>query len=128
DVLRPLVRGERALRGECGQRRVLRPAEGDEERVALCADPFAARLLEGRAQESVVIPEDVAPAVAEGPGEVRRALDVADQEGEGAARRRRHRSTKISTPGARAKGQATGSVAWSRKPPSGRGPAWSSPP
>ena len=91
-AVRPFVRGERALRGERGQHRVLRPAEGDEETVALRADALAARRLERAAQQPVVVRQHVPPPIPDAARELRRPLDIAEEKREGAARRRRHRS------------------------------------
>jgi hypothetical protein len=98
-ALGPLVTGERALHGERGQGRVLRPPEHDEERVPVRPDPLSACRLERRAQQPVMVAEDVAPAVPEAAGKERRALDIAEEKGERPARLRRHRPTKPYTCG-----------------------------
>ena len=83
-LLRPLMLGERDLRGGTGLDRCAGAAEDDEERVALGVDLDAAALGEGRPQELVMGREHVAVAVAakllEQAG---RALDVREQEGHG---------------------------------------------
>ena len=56
----------------------------DEERVTFGAELGSAVRREGRAQETVVFGEEVGPALVEPLGEDRRALDVREQEGDGA--------------------------------------------
>ena len=112
-AVRPFVRGERALRGERGAHRVLRPAEGDEEPVSLRPDALAARLLEGAAQQPVVVREHVAPPIPDSARELRRALDIAEEKREGAARRVDTRPEDCHARRLRGS-QVTGSVAWSR--------------
>ena len=63
-LVRPLMLGERDLRGGAGLDRRAGAAEDDEERVALRVDLDAAALGEGRAQELVMRREHVAVAVA----------------------------------------------------------------
>ena len=83
-LLRPLMLGERDLRGGTGLDRCAGAAEDDEERVALGVDLDTAALGKGRPQELVMGREHVAVAVAakllEQAG---RALDVREQEGHG---------------------------------------------
>ena len=88
---RPCLFGQRALCSDGCLDGVLRAAERDEERVALRVDLLAARLLEGPAQEPAVRREHVAVGVAQLPEEDRRALDVGEQKGHGAARPLVHR-------------------------------------
>jgi hypothetical protein len=84
-TLRPLVRGERPLRGGGGAERVTGAPERDEEGVALGPHLLAAVLGEGGAHERPVIGEQLRIAVAQPPQQPRRALDVAEEEGEGPA-------------------------------------------
>ncbi len=95
DAVRPLVAVERLLPCEGRGDGVLRPPEGNEERVSLGADAFPARLLEDAAQDPVMLGEHVAVLLAELADERRRAFDVCEQERVGA-------------------GHATGSLARSR--------------
>ena len=95
DSVRPVVARERLLRGERGERSVLRASEGDEERVALRADAFAAGVLEDGAQHAVMLGEHVSVLVSQLPDERGRAFDVGEEEGVGP-------------------GQASGSLACSR--------------
>ena len=89
-ALVPRVFGQRALPGQGGVDRVLRPAERNEERVALRPDPLAAGLLEGRSKQTVMIREHLDPPVTQTARKHRRALDVAKEEGECSAGRFRH--------------------------------------
>ena len=74
------MRGEGALCRYGGRHRVGRPAEGDEERVALrIHDPAAVRVHRG-AQQSVVLGEHVGVTVAELLKQPGGALDVGEQE------------------------------------------------
>ena len=63
-----------------------RPREHGEERVALAVHLAPARCGEGLAHDPVVLREDAAPPVAELLQQPRRALDVGEEEGDGAAR------------------------------------------
>ena len=115
DSLGPPLRGECALRRHGGLDRLLRPVEGDEERVAVGVEFSSTRLRPGRAQQLLVLPHDLPVAVPKPAQERSGALDVGEEEGDGRGGGLVHR-------------HATGSLARSRKPPSGRGPASSSPP
>ena len=109
DPVGPVVPGERLLRGQRRERGVLGAPEGDEERIALRADALAAGVLEDGAQHTVVLGEHVSVLVPQLPDQRGRAFDIGEEEGVGP-------------------GQASGSLACNRYPPSGRGPASSSPP
>ena len=88
DAIGPGLAVERALTGDGGGQGGGRPPERDEERIALGALLDPAVRLPRRAQEHPVALEDL--AVALGPErllELRRAFDIAEQEGDGAARR-----------------------------------------
>jgi len=81
---------------ECGLRltgryeRVSRPREGDEEGVALSVDLDAAAPLERLAQRPSVIGERIRVGVAQLVEQLRRALDVGEEEGDGARRELTH--------------------------------------
>jgi hypothetical protein len=83
DALRPGMSCERALRfGDClgCPARVL---EDDEELVAAMVDNLSGVALNGRSKEPPVISEDERIAVAEGSDELRRALDIGEDECDG---------------------------------------------
>src|SRR5262249_34771166 len=84
-VIRPLVLGECALRICCGQRRVARPPEYVEERVALGVDLVAVVSLEGLADDLPVPRPHLGPAVLEVPDESGRTFDVGEYKGDRAA-------------------------------------------
>jgi hypothetical protein len=84
-LVRPRMRRERALRLRRGSRRGAGGGERDEERVTLGAEFGSVMRRERRAQETVVLGEEVGPVLVEPLGEDRRALDVREQEGDGAA-------------------------------------------
>ena len=92
--LRPRVRRVRALRLDRGRDRVARAREGEEERVALRVDLDAAAVAERLAHEPPVVGEHVAVPVAEPLHQRGGALDVAEDEGDGAGRERRHRPAR----------------------------------
>src|SRR5712691_9563917 len=69
---------------------VLRATEDHEEGVALGIDLLAVVLREGGTQESSVIGQNSAVPVAQPPEEPRRSLDVAEEEGNGSARKLGH--------------------------------------
>jgi hypothetical protein len=64
-VVRPLVRRERALRGDGGRDGVARPGEREEERVSLRVDLLAVLGLSRLAQDPALVAENVSVAVAE---------------------------------------------------------------
>ena len=112
---------ERALRRLGRRERVRRPREGDEERVALGVDLDARRGAERLAQHAPVLAEHVRVAVAELVQQPRRALDVGEEERDGAARERRtscdqDRASRrlVTTP--RASGRCRREIAWLRRP------------
>jgi hypothetical protein len=85
DSLGPGVRSKRALGGRRRVDSILRPAKGDEERVTLAVDLLATVRGEGGAQELLVIGEHLPVTLAQPLEQPRRALDVREQEGDGAA-------------------------------------------
>jgi hypothetical protein len=97
DPLVPRVRGKRTLPRDRGRDRVLGPAEDDKECVALSPNAMPACVFEGGAQEAMVIREHADPPVAEPTREHRRALDVAQEEGECSAGRFHHVGPKRAT-------------------------------
>jgi hypothetical protein len=82
----PRMSGERPLRGGGGCDDVARRPEGDEERVPLGAHLPPSGLLERRAEETVMIREDVAVAPAQLLEQAGGALDVGEEKADGAAR------------------------------------------
>jgi hypothetical protein len=91
DALQPPPRRERPLRADRRGDRVARAGEGDEERVVLGVDLAAVVLDERRAQQALILANDIGPAVAQPRQQPRRALDVAEQERHGPARKLRHK-------------------------------------
>ena len=89
-AVRPVVRGVGALHLDGRLDRVAGAREGEEERVALRVDLDAAALGERVAHQPAVVGEDAVVALAELLQQRRRALDVAEDEGDGAARERGH--------------------------------------
>ena len=78
DALGPVVRGQRALRRDRRVDGVPRPAERDEERVAVGVELAARRRRPGAAEQALVIAEHGAVARRRSRrSERRRALDVA---------------------------------------------------
>ena len=90
-AVRPLLRHQAPLSGDRGLERGARAAEDREERVALPVDLDPARLLE-REPEHLVVEAEHLPVLlaAELLQELRRALDVAEQEGDGSGRKVAH--------------------------------------
>ena len=87
---RPLVGRERALGGDRPGDGVPCAREGVEERVALGVDLGSTLVAEALAEQLPVVADDVAvgvPELLEQPG---RALDVGEEERDGASRKRRH--------------------------------------
>ena len=82
---RPFVLCERALSFDRCPHGVLRAREREEERVALRVDLAARRRLEGAAQEPPLVGQHLPVVVAELLQQARRALDVGEQERDGAA-------------------------------------------
>ncbi len=89
-ALRPVVSGVGALHLHRGLDRVAGAREGEEERVPLRVDLDAAALGERVAHQPTVVGEDAVVAVTELLQERRRALDVAEDERDGAAREGSH--------------------------------------
>ena len=115
DVVRPVVLGQRALRRHGRVHGLSRPAEGDEERVAVGVE-LTPRGLGPRCAHQLLVPAHDGPvALAKLAQERGRALDVREEKRDCCGGSLVHR-------------HATGSVARRRKPPSGRDPASSLPP
>ena len=85
------MRGERALGLDRRVGRVLGAREREEERVALRVDLGAAASLHGAAHDPPVVVHDLRVVVAELLQQPRRALDVAEEEGDRSAGKRAHR-------------------------------------
>src|SRR2546423_13074309 len=81
---------EGALAGLRGGEGVLRARERDEEGVSLRVDLDAAVTLEGLPQHAAVLGEDVRVSIAQLLQQAWRALDVGEEEGDGAARELAH--------------------------------------
>ena len=90
DALGPGVRGQGVLRRDCGLDRLAGPAESDEERVAVGVELATARLAPGAAEQALVVADHGLVAVAQAADERRRALHVAEQEGDGGGLVRAH--------------------------------------
>src|SRR5690606_35880640 len=91
---RPCVRGEGALDGGRGGHGVRRPLEGDEEPVAGRVHLGAAVGGQRLADDPVVRREGVGVGGPEPLEQLRRALDVAEEEGDGAGGERGHGSPR----------------------------------
>src|SRR4029079_2208442 len=78
-TVRPLVRGECALRRRGRADRVARTPEGDEERVALGAHLLAAELRKRVTHQRAVVRKDGRITVAQLAEQARRALDVGEK-------------------------------------------------
>jgi hypothetical protein len=85
DALRPTLGRQRPLRADRSGDRVARPHERDEERVTLSVDLPAVVLVERRAQQALMLAKHRRVAAAQPRQQPRRTLDVAEQEGHGAA-------------------------------------------
>jgi hypothetical protein len=81
---------EPGLRVAGGRQGVGSPSERDEEGVALGVDLYAVVPLEGVAQHAPVLGERLRVGVAELVHQPRRALDVGEEEGDGAGRELAH--------------------------------------
>jgi len=79
-AVRPFVRHECALGSDGSQDRIPGPRERDEERVALGIDLLAAVRRKRIAKELLMLGEDSAVAVAEALQQLRRSLDVGEEE------------------------------------------------
>ena len=88
--VRPGVAGERPLRFHRAQHGLVRASKRVEEGVALGVDLVAAVGGEGLPQEPLVLGQNLRPAPTQLPDELRRALDVGEQEGDGARRKLAH--------------------------------------
>ena len=84
--MRPGVSGQVALGGHGSRDRVLRPPEGDEEGVPLRVDLPTPVRLEGRAQNPLVLGQHLPVAAGQLLEQLRRALDVGEEEGDGPRR------------------------------------------
>src|SRR5439155_8673570 len=80
DTRRPVVLGEGLLCSDDGLRSLPRILEDDEELVAALVDDDAALTFDGLVEEPAVFVEDVRVPVAETLHELRRALDVGEDE------------------------------------------------
>ena len=88
--VRPGVAGERTLRFHRAQHGLVRASKRVEESIALGVDLVAAVGGEGLPQEPLVLGQNLRPAPTQLPDELRRALDVGEQEGDGARRKLAH--------------------------------------
>ena len=96
--VRPLVLGERPLCRDRARDAVPRARERVEERVALGVDLGPALLAEVLPQQLPVIADDVTVGVSELLEQSRRAFDVGEEKGDGAARERSHgRECRLAT-------------------------------
>jgi hypothetical protein len=94
DAARPRLSGEPPLCVHRRCERVPSPREYDEERVALGVDLVTLGVPERGAQEPAVRCQHLAVAIPQLADEHRRALDVGEQEGDGAGRVVAHRSAR----------------------------------
>jgi hypothetical protein len=85
-ALRPFGGREIALHFDCGRYGIRGAVEGGEVRVALRVDDLAAAGGTGNFDQATVLGPNVAIPDSEGSHEVRRALDVGEEEGDGATR------------------------------------------
>ena len=92
-VLRPCVRGERLLRAGGCRDRVANGGEGDEERISLRVDLVPVLGVKCLAKQAPVHCEQVGVGVTGALQQLRRSLDVREQERDCARRRRRHRAS-----------------------------------
>ncbi len=89
-VARPRVFAQLPL-GGCGRGHRIRGRDEDgEERVAFRSDVDASVIADGFPEDVVVLLQNLRPSLAEGPGQVRRALDVGEQERDGPRRESGH--------------------------------------
>lgn len=91
-VLGPGVAFERALRIDRARDGIAGTGEGDEERVSLHVDLPAAMCLEAVAEDALMVGEDLVVASPQLLEEPRGALDVSEEECDGAGRQVDHRS------------------------------------
>jgi len=85
----PVLRRERGLSGDGRGYGSAGAAEDGEERVALAVDPAPAGRFEGGADQAVVRGKDLpVPIATERLQQLRRPLDVREDEGDGAGRQR----------------------------------------
>jgi hypothetical protein len=80
----PVVLGESTLTCDCCCHSFVGPAEGDDEAIALRANLAPAVLPEGRAEQPVVLREQITVPIAQPDHQPSRALDVAEQQRDGA--------------------------------------------
>jgi hypothetical protein len=97
-TVRPRLRRERALPGDCRGSRRRRARKGREERVALRVHHLAAVPLDCVAQDPLVLGEDVAVPAAEPRQQRGRSLDVREQEGDCPGRQLSHWAWMDRTP------------------------------
>ena len=90
-LLRPRMARERALRINGGADGVLRLPKGNEERVPLGVDLVPAGVLERGSQQPLVVGHHLRVAVSQPSQQLSRALDVREEESDGACwKLRRH--------------------------------------
>ena len=94
-AIRPLVRGEGALRVRRRRDRILRSAERDEERIALRIDLLPVVFLERRAQDPMVVCARDRVALTQLLQQTCRALDVREEEGDRPMRELGHSATSV---------------------------------
>ena len=94
---RPFVLGQRSLCGDRGGNRVPGTLEAVEERVALGVDLLASPRTERVADQAAVLGERIGVSVAELLEQLGRALDVGEDEGDGAAVQHRHALSRSSS-------------------------------
>ena len=85
-ALRPFVLGETPLCLDGCRHRFLRPPKGDEERISLCVDLVPELRCKRVAQDPLMLLQRLAVALAQLLQQPSRALDVGEQEGDGADR------------------------------------------
>ena len=91
DAFGPRVRVEVALGRHRGGESVLPTGEGDEERVALRVDLVTAVSRHGLADDALVLGKHFCVVRADLLEQLRRTLDVSEEEGDRPARKLRHR-------------------------------------
>ena len=95
--VRPLVLSQGPLCGDRGGDRVPRPLEAVEERIALGVDLLAAPLAERVADQAAVLGKRAGVPFAELLEQLGRALDVGEDEGDGAAVQHCHALSRSSS-------------------------------
>jgi hypothetical protein len=85
----PRMLRQRPLRGGRRDHGVLRPRECDEQRVSLRVDLVPSPLASGSTEHTEMVGEDIGVAVSKLSSELRRALDIGEQERDGPLGKRR---------------------------------------